>query len=339
MLGLCLTLLSCALAPAVSGPGTHVLVITGVSGDPKYEQDFYDAGKKIVDAMRTKYGVPDSMITFLAEHPEKDAANIRGQSTKAEVEKAFAKIKTRAKPGDLIFVVLIGHGSSQDQESSVFNLVGSPDMNAQDFEKALEPFGKEEIVFVNTSSASGGFLGALAGKNRVVITSTMSPMERNYAKFSKHFAAAFSAPEADTDKNGKVSILEAYNYARTSVGKEYNSAKLLQSEHSRLDDNGDGHGAPPSDIQGIIEPLDLAWFPADGRTAARIYPGSGVVAEESQVTTLYQEHADLMKKLLDLPGRKATMDPAAYESQLQAVLADLVVTSVRARWVFNGGKL
>lgn len=339
MLGLCLTLLSCALAPAVSGPGTHVLIVAGVSGDPKYEQEFYDAGKKLVDAMRTQYGVPDSMITFLAEHPERDAANIRGQSTKAEVEKAFAKIKSRAKPGDLIFVVLIGHGSSQDRESSVFNLVGSPDMSAPEFNKLLEPFGKEEIVFVNTSSASGDFVGTLAGKNRVVITSTMSPMERNYAKFSKHFAAAFSAPEADTDKNGKVSILEAYNYARTSVGNEYKSAKLLQSEHSRLDDNGDGQGAPPTDIEGIIEPLDLAWFPADGRMAARIYPGSGVAAEEPQVAALYQERDALVKKLLALSGRKSKMDPAAYESELQAVLADLVVTSVRARWVFHGGKL
>src|SRR5689334_1108063 len=126
MLGLCLTLLTCTTTPAVPGPGSQLLIIAGVSGDPKYEQEFHDVGKQIADAARTKYGVPDSMITFLAEHPEKDPANVKGPSTAAEVQKAFAKIKARAKPGDLITVVLIGHGSSQDRETSVFNLIDSP---------------------------------------------------------------------------------------------------------------------------------------------------------------------------------------------------------------------
>ena len=89
MLGLGLTLLS-VLAQAVPAPASHVLIVAGVAGDPKYEQEFFDIGKQIADAARTTYSIPDSMITFLAERPERDAALIRGVSSKVGVEQVSA---------------------------------------------------------------------------------------------------------------------------------------------------------------------------------------------------------------------------------------------------------
>jgi hypothetical protein len=310
-----------AQAPAPKA-GTHVLIVSGISGgDEQFAKDFVAAGKRIAEAAQTKFGAPSGQVTFLAEQPAADPQAIRGPSTKAEIEKAFARITTAAKPGDVVLVVLIGHGSAQGTAVSMFNIPG-PDMGAVDFRKLLAPLSKQQVAFVNTTSASGDFVGALAGKNRVIITSTMSPMERNYSKFAKYFSAAFS--DGDGNKDGRVSLLEAYDYARRKVEQEYTSATLLQSEHSRLDDNGDGTGTEIADLAA-----------ADGRLAARFYL-NGVAPEDPKLTALLQERDALRIKLDGLLAARATADAATYWPKLEGALVDLVVVSLKVRQLGAG---
>jgi hypothetical protein len=48
---------------------------------------------------------------------------------------------------------------------------------------------------------------------------------------------------ADADKNKRVSVLEAFNYAKAEVARAYESKGLLSTEHALLDDNGDKEGS------------------------------------------------------------------------------------------------
>jgi hypothetical protein len=306
-------------------PKGHVLIVAGVGGEEQFEKEFYESGKRIVDAARTEYGIPDNQITFLAEHPERDSATIRGKSTKAEIENAFAKVAKDAKPGDVVFVVLIGHGTAQGENGSMFAAVG-PDMSAQDFAKLLAPLSKQEVAFVNTTSASGEFVKTLAGKNRVVVTSTMSAMERNYSKFAKHFSAAYAGDAGDANKDGRVSLLEAYGYARQKVEQEYKSRKELQSEHARLDDNGDGTGTELADLAA-----------SDGRLAARFYM-NGVTPEDPQLIAAFKQRDAVRADLDAVLARRATADAATYGQELEKALVDLVVATLKVRQVGVGGK-
>jgi hypothetical protein len=52
---------------------------------------------------------------------------------------------------------------------------------------------------VNTASASGGFVAALSGKDRTVITATRTEGERNQTRFGEFFAEALSTGDADMD--------------------------------------------------------------------------------------------------------------------------------------------
>lgn len=323
MLALTLALTS-ALVQQAPEVKTHVLIVAGVSGDSTFAKNFYEIGKRLADGVKTKYNVPDSMITFLAEQPDRDPQMIRGVSSKVEVEKAFAMIAKRVKPGDVVFVTLIGHGSSQDQKASMFNIPGA-DMNAADFAKLLEPLSQQLVIFVNTTSASGDFIGGLSGKNRVVITSTSSPMERNYAQFSKHFSAAFTAADTDADKDGNVSMLEAFEYTRLKVEKDYKSKSLLQSEHPTLDDNGDGKGVPMPERQA-----------ADGRFAARVYL-TGPVAEDPKMSALLDEYAKLRLKIEGLIEAKAGAGET-YGPQLEGMFVELAVLGLKIRQAGVGGK-
>jgi hypothetical protein len=69
---------------------------------------------------------------------------------------------------DRVFIVLIGRRVGL---ASAFNLPG-PDLAAADFARLVGRFAAQQVVFVNTASASGGFVAALSAKDRTVITAT-----------------------------------------------------------------------------------------------------------------------------------------------------------------------
>src|SRR5206468_4017341 len=69
----------------------------------------------------------------------------------------------------------------------------------------------------------------------------------NYAQhyhtmFPEAFIQALTAADADADKNGRVSLLEAFNYASRLVALHYEQDGHLSTETPMFDDTGDGKG-------------------------------------------------------------------------------------------------
>ena len=118
-----------------------------------------------------------------------------------------------------------------------------------DFARAFDAFPTQTVVFANTASASGGFIEPLSGPNRLILTATRSGRERNATAFGEFFveALAAGADDADVDKDGRVSLLEAYEYARGGVERMYEQEDRLLTEHALLDDDGDGVGSADPD--------------------------------------------------------------------------------------------
>jgi hypothetical protein len=85
----------------------------------------------------------------------------------------------------------------------------------------------------------------------VIVTATKSGYEQNYARFGRYMAEAIIDPQADLDKDGQTSLLEAFLMASGRVGEFYNSEGRLATEHALLDDNGDGLGTPADWFRGI----------------------------------------------------------------------------------------
>lgn len=306
---------------------THLVVISGIGGEPRYTQSFREWGRRIVDAATERYGVPAGNITFLAERA--DGPPVTGASRREEIERTFAGLASRTSPADLVFVVLIGHGSHQGGESRI-NLPG-PDLTAQDFAKLLEPI-RARIAFVNTSSASGEFAKILAGPGRAIVTSTKSGMERNESVFGRYFAQAFAEDVADVDKDGRVSLLEAYNYARTEVRRYYEGENRLLTEHAQIEDTGEGSPAEEASADG-----------PHGALAARIFLGPGgaaglaVPADASpELRALYAKKANLEERIAALRARREQMEREEYERQLEALLLDLARTDQEIRRATGG---
>ena len=311
-----------AMAPDVSRAQSgrvRVLIVTGVAGEPQYADQFFTQATTMSDALKTRFGLPDSDVVYLAENPARDAAKIKAASTKENIERELTALGARSKTGDVLFVMLIGHGNG-DGTTSKFAIPG-PDITANDFARVLDGIDGPTIAVVNAASASGGFVAALSGPNRVIVTATKSDMERNETRFATYFIQAYSSDVADTDKDGRVSVLEAFDYARREVARAYDSEHHLLTEHAQLDDNGDKKGTAAPDAKS-----------ADGSLARRVFLGgkAGSVAaaahaasNDPRVAALEREKDSIETKLDSLRRRKASMDSTAYEKALEDLLVQL----------------
>ena len=298
----------------------RVLIVSGVGGEPQYVEAFHKQGLAMVEALRNRFGVPDGDIVYLAEDPKRDATRIKGQATKANVEQAISAIVANARANDLVFLLFLGHGSGQDAAAR-FNLVG-PDITAGELARLLKPLSTQTVAVVNAASASGDFVKVLSGPNRVIATATKSGMERNETKFGQFFVQAYTGDVADADKDGRVSLLEAFDYARREVVRAYEQSNHLQTEHAMIDDNGDGAGT-----------TDPGRNSADGALARRVFLGtvSGSVAaatraaasSDPRIASLEREKDALEARIDSLRRRKATMESTAYERDLERLLVDL----------------
>jgi hypothetical protein len=317
--GMTRTLAALALALSVAAPGaaqdSYLLVIVGLGGDPALSAEFHQWATTLVAAARDRYGLPPSHVVYLGEKPEVDPTVIDGRSTREGVEAAVGRLASEARPGDRIFIVLFGHGSESNGEAR-FNLPG-PDLTAADFAKMLDRLGAQSVVFVDTSSASGPFVPALSGRDRTIVTATKTGGEKNATRFGGFFVEALAGGDADLDKDGRVSILEAFTYARRRVVETYEKAGNLLSEHAVLDDNGDGKGSDTPD------PLD-----GDGALARTMFVTATAAAPaappaDPALRALYEEKKALEDRIAALRTSKDTMAPEEYEQKLEPLLVEL----------------
>src|SRR3990170_4364 len=227
-------------AGPAAAQSVHLAVIVGLSGDPEHAQLFQRWASTLIDTASGRLAIPKDRIVYLAERPEDDAQRATGKSTQAEITRAFGALARSVKPDDVVFVVLIGHGTF-DGKLAKFNLPG-PDMTPADFEPLLKKLQSKHVVFVNTASASAPFLTELSGRGRTVITATRTGNEKFATLFGGSFIDALMTDAADADKNRRISMLEAFNAARLDVARAYEREGIMLTEHPLLDDSGDGKG-------------------------------------------------------------------------------------------------
>jgi hypothetical protein len=311
------TVLACALGALLAREAradqSHLVVVVGLGGEPKYSEAFDLLATSMIQAAEKRLGLAAADIDYYGEKaadPKRPA--YRGRSTRENVTRALESLAGTARPGDLVFILLIGHGSFQAGESRL-SLPG-PDMTAADFAPLLARLSAQQVVLVNTASASGDWGKALGAKGRTIVTATKSGMERNETEFPRYFIEAFTGDGADADKDGRVSVLEAFTYAKREVERFYEKSHRLLTEHAVLDD--DGLGAPTPD--------------GDGRLARTLFLGGAgenaadaSTAADPRLAELRQRRGELERRIGALKARKEQMAEAEYQDELETLLLEL----------------
>jgi hypothetical protein len=223
-------------AQTSSAERASVIVVVGAPGEEEYGRSFSEWAGALAKAA-DKAGAKQVAI------------GLQTNSTAADREQLEQALAAEPKDGAAeLWLVLIGHGTFDGREAK-FNL-RSNDVAATELANWLQPFHRP-LAVINTASASSPFLQKLSGTNRVVVTATRSGSEVNYARFGQYFSAAVGDLEADLDKDGQTSLLEAFLMASRRVKEFYDLEGRLATEHALLDDNGDGFGTPPDWFRGV----------------------------------------------------------------------------------------
>lgn len=294
-------------APLPPDRSKHALIITGISGEESYATLFNLWKDRLQKALIERLGFAPEQVAVLTEKP----AGRERRATAAAIGEALGQLQAAPAPGRQVYIFMIGHGSF-DGETARYNLPG-PDLTAREFADLLRPVTAERLVIVNMTSASGEYLKLLNAPGRVVITATRSGMEQNAPKFAEHFIAALEKTEADLDRNKRISVLEAFEYATKQTASGYEKAGKLVTEHALLDDNGDGVGHPQVEA-------------GDGSLARITYLDSLPQQQAGGDPTLvkfFEERLRLEGAIEQLKSQKGQTKPEEYAQSLEKMLLEL----------------
>jgi hypothetical protein len=308
-------MLGLAAGPA-AGEQRYALVVSGATGGQTYAQQYGRWLQTTSEMLVARMKLDPAHVTVLSE-----AADEGARATAANVRRVVADLRGRLAPADLLFVFLMGHGTF-DGVDAKFNLVG-PDLESGEWAALLRGL-PGRVVIVNSTAASFPFLERLAGPRRIVITATDSAAQRFDTVFPEYFITAFSDEAADIDKNGRVSIWEAFAAASAGVRRHYQQRGQLATERALLDDNGDGVGREAA-AQG-----------QDGSLASRTYldePVAGAPPTDEVLVELLQRRASLTAEAEELQVKKAFLSPDEYAREFERVMLALarVAREIRGR--------
>ncbi len=278
------------VAATFGGPVAHAelyyLIVGGLGGQVSYEERFVAQTESLADAARRTLG-DGSRVSVLSGNAASRDALTAELSRLAEVTVAT----------DSVAIFLLGHGS-YDGEFYKFNLPG-PDIDGETFAELLEAIPAGRQLVVNTTSASGAISESWSADGRTVITATRSGGERIATRFGEHWTAALSSDEADANKNGAITVQEAFDFAARKVSDSYEDAGTLATEHPQL--VGDAAGS-----------MNVALLEARIATTAEL---EGLIGE---LTTL-EEAIDRLRL------RRDELGDDAYLSELQSLLLELAL--------------
>jgi len=295
-------------ARPAADPNKFAVILSGASGDEGFAKRFKGWTEELRRALVERFEFDEARVTVLSESPEGGRAL---KATAEEVRRTFQTLRASVGPESTVFVFLIGHGTFDGRQAK-FSLVG-PDLTADEYAELLGGLNARRVVVFNMASASGEFIKPLSGRGRVVVTATRSGQEQNATRFPEHFIAALTSRDADADQNGRVSVLEAFDYASRLTAEQYKSAGRLATEHALLDDSGDGVGHATAEG-------------GDGALARNVYLDSlstEQAAANAETGRLLRERERLEGEVEQLKARKGNMPEADYEAELERVFVSL----------------
>jgi hypothetical protein len=307
----------------------HLLIVVWISAACAHAEDGADRASMIlVVGAGGEERYADAFAKWAAKWKQAaEAGGVKlatiGLEQSGEPDRQRLKSLLEAEPregSNELWVVLLGHGTSDGKEAK-FNLRGD-DLATTELVEWLKPI-KRTTVVVCAFSASGAWLKPLAAPGRVVVTATRSGSENNYARFGGYLAQAIADPAADMDKDGETSLLEAWLVASRKTADFYKEEGRLATEHSLLDDNGDGLGTPADWFRGVraVKKTKDGVLP-DGVRAAQIHLLRSS-AERALSSDQRAGRDALERELAALRERKGGMKEDDYYRELEAILLKL----------------
>ena len=286
-----------------------VILVVGAAGAEEYGKQFTTWAENWQTAIESNSDSENVEVVVIGLDEKKVS----------DLEQLEKEIRATEDSASDLWIVLIGHGTD-DRKVSKFNLKGR-DMTAKRLNDWIAPLNSR-VVVVNCTSASGGFISKLKGKNRVVITATKSAAQHNFARFGGYLSEAIADPALDLDKDQQTSLLEAVISASARTQEFYIQDTRLATELAMIDDNGDGRGTPADWFKGTRVVKRAKQGEPDGLTANQIILVRR--GAEGSLTGSQRKQRDKLEGDLEhLRQRKSKMTEEAYYNAIEPILVEL----------------
>lgn len=324
----------------------HLILIIGAPGEERFAAEFSRWGDRLEKAAAVS-GVSCTVIGLTAPQDKPaptdstTSAAIASASTGEPVAGAAIETGAASKSSsgtDLqkilealnqhgtiattepLWVIYLGHGTF-NRKSAALALRG-PDLTDQQMAKACENMARP-LAVVLCSSCSSPFVNALSGPGRVIVTATKDGNQIQYSRFGDAFSEGITGLDADANRDGQTSLLEAWLWASRRTEEFYKTEGRLATEHALLEDNGDAKGVKADIFVGDRPaPNVKSDAPIDGALAARLFFVRS--EEERRLTPDQRVTRDALEaQLEELKRRRDSMDEASYLQELEALLLPL----------------
>lgn len=299
-----------------------VIVVVGAPGTEEYGTAFQQWAERWQNAAHC--GAADFIRIGPGQATPADtpAAATTAPAATSDREQIYSAIQTagQVSSSQPLWLIYIGHGTF-DQQTAALNLRG-PDLAAEELATLLKPVSRPLVIAI-CASGSAPFINALSGPGRVVISATKDGNQMQYSRFGDAFSLAVGGLDADVDRDGQTSLLEAWLFAARRTAEFYSTAGRLATEHSLLDDNGDSRGARAELFQGLKPAQNIqSDQPVDGASAGKIWLVRS--PEERLLTADQQLTRDALEAQLEaLRARRSELDEGDYLQQLEDILLPL----------------
>lgn len=310
-----------AAAPAETFAAASVrqqlILVTGASGTNEYREAFATWAARWKEA--AERGIVDCTVIGQAPSTETPSETPTRMNDR---QKLLDAIETagRVTTDEPLWIVFLGHGTFDGRTAS-WNLNG-PDITA---EQLAAQCGKLQrpLAVVACASCTAPFVNALSGADRIIVTATKDGNQIQYSRFGDAMSQAIGSLDADINRDGQTSLLEAWLFASRRTAEFYKLDGRLATEHSLLDDNGDGQGVRSEIFAGdrvaanVENPEKV-----DGQAAARWHFLRS--DEELKLTSDQRMHRDQLEAEIELLRlKKKDLSEADYLSQLEKLLLPL----------------
>ena len=270
-----IVILTVILISTTAFAADHVLIIGGAAGEKSFYDAFWSATSRFHQLLIDEYGYTPEQITFLFEDMgmSEESGIVDTESKREQVLAAFAELAETVQPSDRFLLLMLGHASRTGRGDLKFNLRGR-DITESEYVRLINTIPAERQILIFGFPYSGKLVPQLSKPGRIILTSS-SPNEGYslQAGFGNVFVDAFSSAANDTDRNGDISLLEAFLSLQTRTKAFYEQEGTVQSEHPHLDDNGDRNAT--RNLTAVEEDTD------DGALAEETFLGTRRLALQS----------------------------------------------------------
>lgn len=238
---------------AIRLPGkTYAVIINGNKDLKSNRESYWNDCSFLYTTLRNYYKIPRANISVIMSDGKDPGADITMEdnsvvsspldldgdgtddidyaATKENIKAVFSGLSNRIYSSDHLLVFIVGHGY-KDQASYISLWGNEGKLYPQELSDYVKDIKAGYMTFVLGQCYSGGFVDALQADNRLVLAAcgkdekSWTRPDIPYDEFVSLFTSALSRVnifdeevDADYDKNGVVTLLEAYRYAEENDG-------------------------------------------------------------------------------------------------------------------------